>query len=88
MSFSKPCLYKGKALEQQWMNTIFNSHDLFCGCSNPIDHIKKIQSRDKWLHTKNAATTTDNLGNGDDGDFHIDEGDLQKLFEKENNKDG
>lgn len=77
--------YKGKGLENQWMGIIFQSHDLICGCDNPIDHIKQIQKRDKWLHTKDVATNTDHSDNGDGDDFPIDEEDLQKLFDEETN---
>ena len=81
--YLKPCLYSKKGLEQQWMNTIYNSHDLFCGCNQPFEHFKDIQKRDKWLHTKDVGTTTeDPTENGDD--FDINEGDLDQLFAAEN----
>lgn len=77
--FLKPCLYSGKGVEGQWINNICGSHDLFCGCCNPFDHLKDILKRQTWHPTRDIGTTTDN---GDDPDFPtIDEGDLAKLFE-------
>lgn len=78
----KPCLYNGKALENQWRNTIYNAHDLFCGCNDPILHLKEIEKRDKWLHTKDAATSTED-GNQDGDDFPLTDGDLEQLFGEE-----
>ncbi len=37
-----PALYRGKSLEQQWVNNIYGSHDLFCGCEDPIKHLQEI----------------------------------------------
>lgn len=76
----KPCLYQGKGLETQWKNLIFNAHDLFCGCNDPINHLNEINKRDKWLRTKDAATTTEDGPDGDGDDFPLTEGDLKDLF--------
>lgn len=83
----KPCLYTGKALENQWRNCIYNSHDLWCGCNNPIQHLKEIEKRDKWLHTKDASTSTRD-DHGEDDDFPLTEGDLDQLFEEEEKNTG
>ncbi len=78
--------YKGKALENQWMGIIFQSHDLICGCDNPIQHIKEIQKRDKWLHTKDAATNTDHSDNGDGEDFPYRRRRFTKTFRRRNKR--
>ncbi len=85
--YIKPCLYKGKALNNQWMNSILNSHDLFCGCTEPIDHLKAILPKKEWPRTKDVGIGTKD-GDGDDDDFHIDEGDLKQLFEEEKRHSG
>lgn len=37
--------YGPKPLEDQWINNIFSSHDLFCGCNDPILHLFDILNR-------------------------------------------
>lgn len=39
-------LYYGKAIESQWRNNIFSSHDLMCGCKDPILHLLIILNRE------------------------------------------
>ncbi len=79
----KPCLYKNKGLETQWVNNIVSSHDLWCGCCNPFDHLRDILSRDKWHLTKDASTETDPIGKDEKDDFILDDGDLAQLFDIE-----
>lgn len=38
-------IYSPRALEQQWMNNIFQSHDLWCGCQKPIIHLLTIVNK-------------------------------------------
>lgn len=38
----QPALYSGKSLEQQWINHFYSSHDLICGCKNPVLHFLTI----------------------------------------------
>lgn len=38
--------YQGKAIEAQWRNLIFSSHDLMCGCNDPILHLIIILNRE------------------------------------------
>lgn len=78
MSFSK---YKApnitqKAQEQRFLNLIFSSHDFFCYCDKPADHI---------LHLVQPLTTEqkchgDTPTTKEDGDPDIDVGDLERLF--------
>lgn len=39
-------VYYGKSLESQWRNNIFSSHDLMCGCKDPILHLLIIINRE------------------------------------------
>lgn len=85
--FLQPPLYKGKAIENQWKNLIFTSHDLLCGCNSPIKHLFHL-FEEKCHHT--ADTTPENgdptAAGTTEEDFNLDEGDLDQLFtvEKEN----
>lgn len=83
--FIKPCYYKGNSLNNQWMNTIFNSHDLFCGCLDPITHLKKIIKQQECPRTKDVAvgTTTKITTEEDAIDAAIGGGDLEELFKEE-----
>lgn len=82
-SFQKKSCYEGRALDNQWVNNIYNSHDLFCGCLQPIKHLLDIIKHTPWLRSyteeDTKTTTTENRG-GDD--FNIDAEDLEKLFEQ------
>lgn len=84
--FLKPGFYDGKALEQQYMNAVYSIHDLMCGCLDPINHLIEIRKRDKWLPTKDAATTTEN-GDQEDDDFPLTGGDLAQLFDTDKEED-
>jgi len=84
--FLQPCLYKNRALEQQWINNIHNSHDLFCGCPDPIEHLKAILKPEQCRHFEDAVTTVTGGTHGDP-EPTIDEGDLERLFSEENDVD-
>lgn len=76
-----PALYKGRSLEQQWVNNIYGSHDLFCGCPDPIKHLQEIlQGKPKQLCL--PGPTEDAGEEKDHGDLGIDEGDLDLLFKE------
>ena len=77
--YLKPCLYKGKAVEQQWINGIYTSHDLFCGCNDPIQHLAAILKPKQLClpsTTEDAGTQT----HGEEKDYDLEEGDLDALF--------
>lgn len=82
-TYLKPSLYNGKGLENQLRNTIYNAHDLACGCNTPKDHLLHILNPPEWHPTPigNAKTTTE-----DDGD-HFEEGDLANIFKEEFTED-
>lgn len=78
-----PALYKGRALDLQWMNNIYNSHDLFCGCQNPINHLNEILKRDKQQKCLPSTTAGDTADHGENtADYALEEGDLDALFEQ------
>lgn len=80
-----PTIYSNKGLENNWVNLIWNSHDLICGCNNPWKHLADILARQGTqlclpTITTDAATSTDPDVIEDDG---IQPGDLDKLFEED-----
>lgn len=84
-------VYTGKALEQQWRNNIFSSHDLMCGCNNPIKHLIIILNREG--NAPKPEPEIDNIlclitgekdgQHGDAADDNIQEGDLELLFKED-----
>lgn len=85
-SHLKPCLYNGRGINNQWMNLIYTSHDLFCGCLHPIEHLKGILKEQECPTTEKTTIKTTSKEDGDD--FHIDAGDLENLFDLTDAKDG
>nr|BAA86947.1 unnamed protein product [TTV-like mini virus] len=80
-SFLTPSVYSKNGLENQWMNTIFNTHDLMCGCNDTIKHLFAILKRKGEQlclpsTTEDAGTQT----GGDAQDYDLEEGDLDALF--------
>lgn len=86
----KNVAYSPKALETAWANNIFSSHDLFCGCDDPVLHLLIIFNKRgnapkpekdikniKCLITGEPTTTKE-----DPGDIieDFDGEDLEKLF--------
>lgn len=70
-------LYTGKGLEGQWLNLIYSSHDLCCGCSTPINHLQHLLKCRGLIGTKEEdgqeeETPEEGFGSGD----------LEKLFEE------
>ncbi len=56
--FLTPTLYNGRGLENQLRNTIYNAHDLMCGCPKPAEHIKHLLTEEKCQFTEDAGTIT------------------------------
>lgn len=81
-SYLKPCLYKGKAVEQQWINGIYNSHDLFCGCNDPIQHLAAIL-KPKQLCLPSTSTEEDPGKDGGDAVEDLEPGVLETLFSED-----
>lgn len=79
----KPAVYSTRALEQQWINNIHQSHDLFCGCPKPLQHLKLILHDQKCDLFTEKDTTEETTGITNVPEDNFDEGDLQQLFEAE-----
>lgn len=84
--------YGPKALEQQWLNSIWTNHDLICGCDDPTLHLlilinKKGNAPKPTLDVKNIKClltgdpTKEDTTYGDDVPFG--EGELEKLFSED-----
>lgn len=76
----KPTEYKPRALQNAWMNNIFQTHDLWCSCNSTIKHLKEIIKEQECRHSRDAATTTETGGTTTTEETGFDEGDLESLF--------
>lgn len=77
--FLQPTLYNGRASENQLKNTVFNLHDLICGCHNPAEHLHFLFKTEKCHHTEDNTVPT-----GKDGADVLDgleDGVLQKILD-------
>lgn len=78
--FLQPPPYSTKALEKQWLNNVWSSHDLICGCPTPIDHLNHIY--------KQGCLSSNDPGAQDGGiEALVDaitEKDLENIFTEEN----
>lgn len=99
MSTWKPPKYGVKAREQGWINNIIQTHDLWCGCNDPITHLvtTAIKKGGIFGFNKESAIqllqchSTQQDGDGDkDGEKedcgpegNLDFGDLDRLFEED-----
>lgn len=83
--------------ENAWMNLLWNSHDQFCNCDDPLLHFMVLVNRDgnykkpvsdieniKCLLT--GPTTEEEDGTKEEEDHGFEPGDLEKLF-AENGED-
>lgn len=76
--YLKPTLYKGKGLENQLRNCMYNQHDLICGCNSPRLHLTSILNPKECRSTERDGFTHDDT---EKQDIPIEEGDLSALFE-------
>jgi len=72
----EPC-YRNRQLENKWINTIFETHDLICGCNKPIDHLNFIIEEQKCPRST-KENTEETTGKDDDDPFTS--ADLERLF--------
>lgn len=85
----QPALYNGKAMELQWVNFIYQSHDLICGCQSPITHLQDILRRDNNKQLC-LPSPTDGDKDGEDPkdiDTGLEEGELDRLFAEDTGED-
>lgn len=85
-------LYNGKALEDQWINSIFTNHDLFCGCNKPIRHLLTILNRKGKApkpepEIKNIECLITGEKDGDPEDEPFGEGELELLFQEDGDEE-
>lgn len=82
--------YGPRQLELNWMNNIFNSHDLFCGCDDPFLHFLILVNK-----TGNAPKPEPEIKNikclitgktttGEKEELDFDDGELERLFQEDN----
>lgn len=85
--YFQPAFSTKRALETKWLNIIYQAHDVICSCDTPSDHLQHLINTEKCRHFKDAATTTETGGTQEEEENTFDEGDLEKLFSKENDVD-
>lgn len=85
--YFQPAFSSKRGLEIKWLNIIHQTHDIICGCDTATEHLQDLINKEKCRHFKDAATTTETGGTQDEGEDTFDEGDLEKLFSKENDVD-
>lgn len=73
--FLQKPVYKGRALENQLINTVINAHDLCCGCLQPTNHLAYLFCSNT---SKKCPTTT--TGEDHTEETTLDAGDLDALF--------
>lgn len=78
--FLQPPLYTGRGLENQLKNTIWNAHDLICGCPKPKQHLEYLISGEKCLSTTEDNKITTDADPKDGEEINLDIGDLDALF--------
>ncbi len=85
----KPTFYTTKGKQDQWINSIHSTHDLFCGCDHTTKHlllsiaekkeIIEVTKEQKKTILQCLSTSEDNhIPTGEDGD--IDEIALDAIF--------
>lgn len=86
--YQTPSLYNGRGADNQWMNLIYTSHDLYCGCLKPIKHLEDIIKRDECRPTEKTTGGTTATTNAAADDIAISPGDLEELFKENENTEG
>lgn len=86
--FQKPTLYNGRGLDNQWLNTIYNVHDLMCGCNNVKDHLLDILNIKECHHTTEKDSTAVTTGTGEEEEMPFDAKDLEALFAENQDDEG
>lgn len=85
-SFLSPCIYSKKGLENQWVNCIWNTHEMFCGCNKPWKHLEDIlkrQGAQLCLPSTTADVGTATEPDVTEDDHGLEPGDLDRLFSED-----
>lgn len=85
--YFQPAFSSKRQLEIKWLNIVYQAHDVICSCDTPSEHLKDLINKETCRHFKDAATTTETGGTPEKEEDTFDEGDLEKLFSKENDVD-
>jgi len=81
-------IYGDRAIQIQWMNLIFNSHGMICGCDNPRKHLQDLLDLDDKKCLLTTPVTDGDEGHSGDAAFDgITEGDLEELFKDSTDAD-
>jgi len=84
----KPTVYTKRGLENQWINLVFQSHDLICGCNDPQLHFNTLLNNQKCHRSTEETTTAVTTGDGKEKETPFDEGDLEALFAENIEEEG
>lgn len=87
--------YLGKHLENQWVNNIFSSHDLMCGCNDTIKHLLIVLNRqgkapkpEEDISNIKCLITGEKEDTGITEEDHFGDGELEQLFAEDIKEDG
>ncbi len=87
--------YNPKGLQTQWMNSIFQTHELICGCNETILHLLAIINSQgkapkplKDIRNIQCLLTGDTSTETTEEDPVIEDGILEKLFSEDLVEDG
>lgn len=79
--------YSTKQQENNWINNIYHSHDLWCGCKDPELHFLTIINRngptpkpEKDIRNIQCLLTGSHTTTVGEEDGGLEEGELEKLF--------
>lgn len=87
--FLKEPIYNKRGLENAWIGIIYSTHDTICGCNDPINHLNYLIDQQKCHHsTKEVTTTKETTGTAGKEETGFDDGDLERLFQEDDEKDG
>ena len=80
--------YYGKQIENLWINNIFSSHDLLCGCNDTILHLLTVLNRQgKAKKPEDEIRNIKCLITGDEDSTQEDDvfgpGELEALFQED-----
>lgn len=81
--FLQPTFYNGRQQETNWINFNIHFHDSFCGCPEPLNHLRYLLNQ-QYRPTNDAGTSTEIGGIQEKDEIGIDDGDLERLFAIEN----
>ncbi len=72
-----------RAQQIQWINLIFTSHDMICGCNDTWKHLKTLlEDHQVQCHFGGPAATAGTQDDKENGD-PLESGDLELLFKED-----